>query len=76
MSTSGMNMAALEAAAVQGAGRDLHSTTASATNPSRELHDAAMPKIMADPRLDPATLPMPFDGKRMIYGGFDVVVDA
>lgn len=44
--------------------------------PSRELHDVAMPKIMADPRLDPATLPMPFDGKRMIYGGFEIVVDA
>ena len=55
-------MAALEAAPIQGAGRDL-------------CRRAAMPKIMADPRLDPATLPMPFDGKRMICGGFEVVVD-
>ena len=44
--------------------------------PSRELRDAAMPKIMADSRLNPATLPMLFDGKRMIYGGFEVIVDA
>ena len=35
-----------------------------------------MPEIMADPRLDPATCPIPFDGKRMIYGGLEVVVDA
>ena len=44
--------------------------------PSKEVRNEAMPKIMADPRLDPATRPMPFDGKRMIYGGFEVVVDA
>jgi uncharacterized protein YbaA (DUF1428 family) len=32
---------------------------------------------MKDPRLaamDPGTVP--FDGKRMIYGGFEIVVDA
>lgn len=28
-----------------------------------------------DPRLDPARNPMPFDGKRMIYGGFQPIVD-
>jgi uncharacterized protein YbaA (DUF1428 family) len=26
--------------------------------------------------LDPANAPMPFDGKRMIYGGFQVVLEA
>jgi uncharacterized protein YbaA (DUF1428 family) len=31
---------------------------------------------MADPRLDPGNNPMPFDGKRMIYGGFQMIVDA
>jgi uncharacterized protein YbaA (DUF1428 family) len=31
---------------------------------------------MADPRLQPDTNAMPFDGKRMIYGGFEVIVDA
>lgn len=30
---------------------------------------------MKDPRLDPAKNPMPFDGKRLIYGGFETVVD-
>jgi uncharacterized protein YbaA (DUF1428 family) len=28
----------------------------------------------ADPRMDPAKNPMPFDGKRMIWGGFTPVV--
>ena len=44
--------------------------------PSKDVRDRAMPKIMADPRLDPAVQPMPFDGKRVIYGGFEIVVDA
>lgn len=29
---------------------------------------------MADPRLQPETNPMPFDGKRLIYGGFEVML--
>ena len=44
--------------------------------PSRAARDAGMAKVMADSRLDPATNPMPFDGKRLIYGGFEVIVDA
>jgi uncharacterized protein YbaA (DUF1428 family) len=44
--------------------------------PSRRVRDEAMKKVMADPRLQPAVNPMPFDGKRMIYGGFKVIVDA
>ena len=44
--------------------------------PSREVRDAAMPKIMSDPRLDPANSPMPFDGQRMIFGGFEVLLSA
>ncbi|QJQ98834.1 MULTISPECIES: DUF1428 domain-containing protein [Halomonas] len=43
--------------------------------PSREVRDQAMAKVMADPRLQPDVNPMPFDGKRLIYGGFEVVVD-
>jgi uncharacterized protein YbaA (DUF1428 family) len=31
---------------------------------------------MADPRLQPDTNPMPFDGKRAIFGGFKVIVEA
>lgn len=43
--------------------------------PSREVRDAGMAKVMQDPRLKPDTNPMPFDGKRMIYGGFRMIVD-
>jgi uncharacterized protein YbaA (DUF1428 family) len=44
--------------------------------PSRQARDAGMKKVMADPRLQPDVNPMPFDGKRLIYGGFEVLVDA
>ena len=46
------------------------------TWPSREARDAGMQKVMADPRVKPESNPMPFDGKRLIYGGFSVIVDA
>ena len=46
--------------------------------PSKEVRDAAMEKMMGgsinDPRMDPVKNPMPFDGKRMILGGFMPVV--
>jgi len=38
--------------------------------PSKEAHDEAMSRAFEDPRLNPKTNPMPFDGKRLIYGGF------
>ena len=44
--------------------------------PSRQARDDGMKAVMADPRLQPDTNPMPFDGKRLIYGGFEVIVDA
>jgi uncharacterized protein YbaA (DUF1428 family) len=44
--------------------------------PSREVRDAGMAKVMADPRLQPDNNPMPFDGKRAIFGGFKVLVEA
>ncbi len=44
--------------------------------PSKQAHDTAMPKAFADPRLNPATNPMPFDGKRLIYGGFTPVFES
>ena len=44
--------------------------------PSREVRDAGMQKVMADPRLQPDANPMPFDGKRAIFGGFKVIVEA
>ena len=43
--------------------------------PSRAARDAGMQKVMADPRLQPENMTMPFDGKRLIYGGFQVIVD-
>jgi uncharacterized protein YbaA (DUF1428 family) len=44
--------------------------------PSRNARDQGMKKVMADPRLQPDTNLMPFDGRRMIYGGFEVIVEA
>jgi uncharacterized protein YbaA (DUF1428 family) len=38
---------------------------------SRADRDAVMEKVMADPRLNGD---MPFDGKRMIFGGFEMVI--
>jgi uncharacterized protein YbaA (DUF1428 family) len=44
---------------------------------SRKHRDQVNAKVMADPRLASMMDPkrMPFDGKRMIYGGFRVRVD-
>ena len=41
--------------------------------PSREARDAGMKAVMDDPR---CPREMPFDGKRLIYGGFRVLVNA
>ena len=46
------------------------------TWPSRQVRDEANKKVMADPRMQPDSNPMPFDGKRMIYGGFQMIVEA
>lgn len=43
--------------------------------PSKEARDAGMEKAMADPRLAKDTNPMPFDGKRMIFGGFEMIFE-
>lgn len=42
-----------------------------ATWPSKAVRDAAWEKIMQDPRFDPKNNPTLFDGKRLIYGGFE-----
>ena len=42
--------------------------------PSKEVRDAAMHAMTKDPRMRDMT--MPFDGKRMIYGGFQPILDA
>ena len=41
--------------------------------PSRDARNKGMEKLMADERMSSAT--MPFDGKRLIYGGFEMIVD-
>jgi uncharacterized protein YbaA (DUF1428 family) len=43
--------------------------------PDKAARDAANAKMMADPRMEEMSKSMPFDGKRMIYGGFDAFVD-
>jgi uncharacterized protein YbaA (DUF1428 family) len=46
--------------------------------PDKTIRDAAMAKMpdlmKTDPRMSPESNPMPFDGKRMIFGGFAPVV--
>jgi len=47
--------------------------------PDKETRDAAMQQMMSDDfkdeRMDPEKNPMPFDGARMIYGGFKPIVE-
>ena len=40
---------------------------------SRAERDAIHPKVMADPRLK--DMDVPFDGKRMIFGGFETFLE-
>ena len=42
--------------------------------PSKEARDAGWKTLMADPRMQQGEAP-PFDGKRMIYGGFAPMLD-
>ncbi|MEO6626843.1 MAG: DUF1428 domain-containing protein [Burkholderiaceae bacterium] len=42
--------------------------------PSRAVRDEGWKKVMADPRMQPGVNPMPFDGKRLIYGGFQAIL--
>jgi len=46
--------------------------------PDRDARNSAMKKLEeimhTDPRMDPDKNPMPFDGSRLIYGGFETVV--
>jgi uncharacterized protein YbaA (DUF1428 family) len=49
--------------------------------PSKAVRDAGMAEMSrrmeagTEPAMDPAQNPVPFDGKRMIFGGFEAVLD-
>jgi uncharacterized protein YbaA (DUF1428 family) len=43
--------------------------------PSKSARDAANEKMMKDPRMKELGADMPFDGKRMVFGGFQSIVD-
>ncbi|MEW8507459.1 MAG: DUF1428 domain-containing protein [Candidatus Thiodiazotropha sp.] len=43
--------------------------------PSKVIRDIAWQKIMEDPRMQEDKNPMPFDGKRLIYGGFNIILE-
>jgi uncharacterized protein YbaA (DUF1428 family) len=43
--------------------------------PSRAARDEGSKKVMADPRMQPGKA-MPFDGKRLIYGGFEMILES
>ncbi|WAC63702.1 DUF1428 domain-containing protein [Pseudoxanthomonas sp. SL93] len=44
--------------------------------PSKAARDEGNKKVMADPRMDRGDERPPFDARRMIYGGFSVLVNA
>jgi len=44
--------------------------------PSREVRDEVNKKVMADPRLQGEEWRDVFDGKRMIYGGFETFIES
>ncbi|MEL6365477.1 MAG: DUF1428 domain-containing protein [Pseudomonadota bacterium] len=46
------------------------------TWPSKEVRDAGMPKVFADERMAGEENAMPLDGNRMIFGGFEMILDA
>ena len=43
--------------------------------PSRAVRDEGSKKVMSDPRMQPGNT-MPFDGKRLIYGGFEMILES
>jgi uncharacterized protein YbaA (DUF1428 family) len=43
---------------------------------SREVRDKVNEKVMADPRMQGDMSEMPFDARRMIFGGFTSLVEA
>ncbi|MEG9862760.1 MAG: DUF1428 domain-containing protein [Parvularculales bacterium] len=46
------------------------------TWPDKATRDTGMKKMMEDPRMQPDVYPMPYDGKRCIFGGFEMIFEA
>ena len=44
--------------------------------PSKDVRDERHESLMSDPRMQPDANAMPFDGKRMIFGGFVPILEA
>lgn len=43
--------------------------------PSKIARNQGMEKVMADPRTQADKNPMPFDGQRILFGGFEILVN-
>jgi len=46
------------------------------TWPSKSVRNEGMKRAMEDPRMQEGMKNMPFDGQRMVFGGFQVIVSA
>lgn len=42
---------------------------------SKESRAKAWESLMKEPKMQPGAMHMPFDGKRMIYGAFDIILE-
>lgn len=45
------------------------------TWPDKATRDQGLEKAMHDPRMEMDTSKLPFDGKRLIYGGFEILLN-
>ncbi len=43
--------------------------------PSKEVRDVGLPRAMSDHRLSQDEHPTPFDGERMMFGGFQTILE-
>ena len=43
--------------------------------PDKATRDEGMRRVMDDPRMAPENNPMPYDGRRLIYGGFVPILE-
>jgi len=43
--------------------------------PDKATRDQGMEKLMSDPRMTDESNPMPFDASRLVYGGFQMILE-